>query len=112
MIDPEKREHRIRLRKRFAQSRFEGFHNYEVLEILLFEIIPIRDVKPVAKRLIEKFGSFAQVLDAPAEELIKVKGVGPADIELLGHSQRNDCLLPSKRCGCEPQPNHEDERTG
>lgn len=76
MIDPEKKGHRERLRERFSRSRFEGFHDYEVLEFLLTFIFRQGDVKPIAKDLIKKFGSFAQVLDAPVEELEQVKGMG------------------------------------
>lgn len=70
--------HRERLRERFAKSRFEGFHEYEVLEFLLTFIFRQGDVKPLAKVLINTFGSFAQVLDAPLEELENVKGMGKA----------------------------------
>lgn len=76
MIDPEKKGHRERLRERFSKSRFDGFHDYEVLEFLLTFIFRQGDVKPIAKELIKKFGSFAQVLDAPADELEQVKGMG------------------------------------
>ena len=70
--------HRERLRERFAKSRFDGFHEYEVLEFLLTFIFRQGDVKPLAKELINTFGSFAQVLDAPLEELENVKGMGKA----------------------------------
>jgi DNA repair protein RadC len=69
-------EHRKRLRKRFANSGFEGFHDYEVLEFLLTFIFLQGDVKPVAKELIRTFGSFSKVLDAKPEEIQKVKGMG------------------------------------
>ena len=68
--------HRERLRDRFTKNGFEGFHDYEVLEFLLTFIFRQGDVKPVAKELIKTFGSFAQVLDAPVEQLEKVKGIG------------------------------------
>ncbi len=76
MIDPEKKGHRERLRERFSKSRFDGFHDYEVLEFLLTFIFRQGDVKPIAKDLIKRFGSFAQVLDAPVEELQQIKGMG------------------------------------
>lgn len=70
--------HRERLRQRFAKSGFNGFHDYEVLEFLLTFIFRQGDVKPLAKSLIRKFGSFSKVLDAPVHELEKVKGMGAA----------------------------------
>lgn len=74
----DKAGHRERLRERFAKSGFNGFHDYEVLEFLLTFIFRQGDVKPLAKDLIKKFGSFSKVLDASTEELEKVKGMGSA----------------------------------
>lgn len=70
------RGHRERLRARFVQHGFDGFHDYEVIELLLTYAIPRRDVKPVAKRLLQAFGTLAGVFDAPAVELAQVQGVG------------------------------------
>lgn len=68
--------HRERLRRRFATHGFDGFHDYEVLELLLTYAIPRKDVKPAAKRLLEGFGTLAGVFDAPVFELAQVPGVG------------------------------------
>lgn len=68
--------HRARLRERFEKDKFSGFHDYEVLELLLTYIFRQVDVKPLAKELIKSFGSFSKVLDAPMEELEQVKGMG------------------------------------
>lgn len=68
--------HRERLRERFEQGGFTGFHDYEVLELLLTFIFRQGDVKPLAKELIKTFGSFSKVLDASVEELSTVKGMG------------------------------------
>jgi DNA repair protein RadC len=68
--------HRKRLRQRFLKSGFAGFADYEVVELLLTLAIPRADVKPVAKALLRRFGSFRAILDAPREELRQVKGVG------------------------------------
>ncbi len=73
---PDHLGHRDRLRARFAEGRGEGMADYEFLELLLFRSIPRRDVKPVAKRLIKRFGSFAEVLAAPAHLLTDIEGVG------------------------------------
>lgn len=68
--------HRKRLRERFEKGGVNGFHDYEVLEFLLTFIFKQIDVKPLAKDLLSKFGSFSNVLDSPFEELEKVKGMG------------------------------------
>ncbi len=70
--------HRDRLRERFVQVGAEALADYELLELLLFRAIPRADTKPLAKALIARFGSFAEVLGAPAHLLAEVKGVGPA----------------------------------
>jgi DNA repair protein RadC len=69
--------HRDRLKGRFLRLSDEGLQDYELLEMLLFYSIPRRDTKPIAKALLDRFGSLAGVLDAPYEELLEVKGVGP-----------------------------------
>jgi DNA repair protein RadC len=68
--------HRDRLRQRFAEAGDAALPDYELLELLLFRSIPQRDVKPLAKQLIQHFGSFAEVIGAPAARLTEVKGVG------------------------------------
>ena len=68
--------HRQRLKQRFLDQGAEALADYELLEILLFLAIPRGDVKPLAKGLIARFGSFANVVTAPVEELRSVKGVG------------------------------------
>lgn len=67
--------HRERLRERFSRSGFEGFHDYEVLELLLTYAILRIDVKPIAKRLLKVFGTLAGVFDAPLAELRQVEGM-------------------------------------
>lgn len=73
---PHYMEHRKRLRERFRKTGFEGFQDYEAIELLLTYTIPRRDVKPIAKALIGRFKTFQGVIDAPFEELTKVNGVG------------------------------------
>jgi DNA repair protein RadC len=70
--------HRARLRARFRSAGAEALADYELLELILFRAIPRRDTKPVAKRLIARFGSFGEVLGAPEAHLAEVEGVGPA----------------------------------
>src|SRR5262245_60710514 len=75
--------HRERLRDRFRQAGAEAVSDYELLELVLFRAIPQRDVKPLAKDLIAKFGSFAEVIAAPPQRLAEVKGLGDAAIAEL-----------------------------
>lgn len=75
--------HRKRLRERFERSGFEGFHDHEVLELVLSYAIPRRDVKPLAKQLLEEFKNLAAVFDAPLETLKNVSGVGDHAAVLL-----------------------------
>jgi DNA repair protein RadC len=73
--------HRERLRARFTKGGIEGVQNYELLELLLFNAIPRRDVKPLAKHLIAEFGSFADVINAPQDRLktvtVRIEGKPP-----------------------------------
>jgi DNA repair protein RadC len=75
--------HRQRLRERFRTAGGEAVSDYELLELVLFRAIPQRDVKPLAKLLIEKFGSFAEVIAAPPNLLREVDGLGDAAIAEL-----------------------------
>jgi DNA repair protein RadC len=68
--------HRDRLRQRFLDGGDAALPDYELLELLLFRSIPQRDVKPLAKQLIQHFGSFAEVIGAPVSRLTEVKGIG------------------------------------
>ncbi|MFC5386351.1 DNA repair protein RadC [Aquamicrobium segne] len=70
--------HRERLRERFTASGPSALPDYELLELLLFRLIPRSDTKPVAKALLARFGTLAEVLGAPAHLLQEVKGIGPA----------------------------------
>ncbi len=72
--------HRQRLKDRFKTAGADAFPDYEFLELLLFSVIPRRDTKPLAKRLVAAFGGFDGVLSADAERLAAVPGVGPAII--------------------------------
>ena len=67
--------HRDRLRARFAQGGIEALADYELLELYLYNSIPRRDIKPLAKTLIEKFGNFSDVITAPIDQLVEIKGI-------------------------------------
>jgi hypothetical protein len=58
--DPHYHGHRDRLRARFSEAGGDALPDYELLEIVLFRSIPRRDVKPIAKELIRRFGTFAE----------------------------------------------------
>jgi DNA repair protein RadC len=75
--------HRERLRERFLQGGPEALADYEVLELLLFRAIPRRDVKPIAKMLLKRFGSFGEVIAAPAARLKEVEFIGDAAVTEL-----------------------------
>lgn len=70
--------HRQRLRDRFRKGGAESLPDYELLELVLFRAIPRRDTKDLAKRLLARFGSFAEVVNAPDARLKEVSGVGEA----------------------------------
>ncbi|HKT54856.1 MAG TPA: DNA repair protein RadC [Caulobacteraceae bacterium] len=70
--------HRDRLRQRALAGGLAALPDYELLELYLFRAIPHRDVKPLAKALLARFGSFSGVLGASVAELTTVKGVGEA----------------------------------
>ncbi|SFB11762.1 DNA repair protein RadC [Poseidonocella pacifica] len=72
------KDHRARLRERFLNGGANALPDYELLELMLFRAIPRRDVKPLARHLLEVFGDFNGVLSAPPSRLLKVSGVGPA----------------------------------
>jgi DNA repair protein RadC len=72
--------HRSRLRERFRDAGAEALADYELLELVLFRALPRRDVKPLAKILITRFGSFAEVVAAPRARLAEISGLGEAAI--------------------------------
>jgi DNA repair protein RadC len=68
--------HRERLRARFVNGGADAMPDYELLEMTLFAALPRRDTKPLAKALLARFGSFAEVIAAPRARLLEIKGVG------------------------------------
>jgi DNA repair protein RadC len=68
--------HRQRLREKILKHGPTGLADYELLELILFGAIPRGDVKPIAKELIRRFGSFADVISAEPQRLMEVAGVG------------------------------------
>src|SRR5829696_2374784 len=74
--EPHYHGHRDRLRARFTEAGGDALPDYELLELLLFRSIPRRDVKPVAKELIRRFGTFVETLGAPPARLMEMDGIG------------------------------------
>ncbi|WP_026605872.1 RadC family protein [Methylocapsa acidiphila] len=72
--------HRERLRERFNKGGADALADYELLELILFRAMPRRDVKPLAKALIGRFGSFAEAIAARPERLREIDGLGDAAV--------------------------------
>ncbi len=79
--------HRERVKEKFLKTNFDGWHDYEILEFALFFVLPYKDTKPIAKRLIEKFGSLKEILNSSYTELKKalknIKGAGEHTVVFL-----------------------------
>lgn len=75
--------HRTRVRKKFLASLGRELHDYELLEILLFAASPRQDTKPLAKKLIAKFGNISAVVNADIDLLREVEGVGDSGISAI-----------------------------
>ncbi|MEZ5879844.1 MAG: DNA repair protein RadC [Nitratireductor sp.] len=74
------------MRLKFARSGASAMAEYEILEMLLYRSVRQGDTKPIAKRLIDEFGSLSEVLSAPVARLTEVKGIGEAvalDLKLI-----------------------------
>ena len=103
--------HRQRLKDRFREEGLDHFAEHQVLELLLFYCIPRVDTNLLAHSLLDRFGSLAQVLEAPPEELEKVPGIGPNAATFLSlttavgryyliNRANNHVILPSiEKCG-------------
>ncbi|WP_027257039.1 MULTISPECIES: RadC family protein [Leisingera] len=74
------KDHRARLRERFLQGGAAAMPDYELLELVLFRSIPRRDVKPLARQLLDTFGDFNRVVTASPERLVQIRGIGDAVI--------------------------------
>ena len=94
--------HRQRLRQRFLSAGADALADYELLELVLFRAIPQRDVKPLAKELIARFGSFAEVVAAPPARLKEVRGVGDAVVTELKIVQAAAVKLARQQARAQP----------
>lgn len=84
---PDYTGHRKRLRARFLKVGPEGLADYELLELMLFGAQPRRDVKPLAKALLQRFGSFSEVISADPQAMSEVPGIGESAVIALKSAQ-------------------------
>lgn len=75
--------HRARMKERFLAANGKDLADHELLEMLLYYVIPRRDTNEIAHHLIEEFGSIERVLDAPIDELVTTQGVSAATATYL-----------------------------
>ena len=75
--------HRQRLRARLLTAGPDSVADHELLELVLFLALPRRDTKPVARAMLARFGSFANVIAAPLHELRAIEGMGEAGAAAL-----------------------------
>jgi DNA repair protein RadC len=75
--------HRQRLLERFRKAGADGFHDYELIELLLTYAVRGKDLKPAAKALLERFGSLSGIFNADLLELAAVPGIGPVSAVLI-----------------------------
>ncbi|WP_298986793.1 DNA repair protein RadC [uncultured Roseibium sp.] len=75
--------HRQRLRERFRKTGEQSLADYELLEFLLFSALPRQDTKPIAKALLQRFGSFSAALAAPRERLKEIDGLSDVSVDTL-----------------------------
>ena len=91
--------HRQRLKDRFLLEGLDGFTEVQVLELLLFYVIPQKDTNPIAHALLDRFGSLAKVLDAPLPKLMEVDGIkknAATFLRLMSAVGRSDAISHSK----------------
>ena len=87
--------HRQRLKDRFLREGLDGFTDIQVLELLLFYVVPRKDTNPIAHDLLDRFGSLARVLDASVLKLTEVNGVtenGATFLKLVREIERRYAL--------------------
>ena len=75
--------HRQRVKARVINEGIDSFEDHQILELLLFYCIPMKDTNELAHRLIQHFGDFCKVMEAEPEELEQVEGIGPKSARLI-----------------------------
>ena len=87
--------HRARMRERFRAGGAESFGTHELLEMLLYHVVPVKDVNPLAHALLKEFGSLDGVFSADAAALSRVEGIGPRIAQLLIENGRAAAAIAS-----------------
>lgn len=82
MKDP-RTGHRERMKNKYSEQGDGAFYDYQLLEMLLFYSIPRKDTKPIAKALLETFGSMSNLQKASIQQISSVKGVGEETARLI-----------------------------
>ena len=75
--------HRARMRQKLIEAGPTALLDHELIEMILFIALPRRDTKPIARAMLDRFGSFAEALSAPTQELRQIEGLGEAGIAAL-----------------------------
>ncbi|KMQ51892.1 DNA repair protein RadC [Chitinispirillum alkaliphilum] len=75
--------HRKRLLERYLKAGLSGFHDHEMVELLLTFVIPRKDTKPIARELLNRYGTISKIVNMPAADLAVVKGLGLRSAALL-----------------------------
>lgn len=101
-IDDHRLGHRERLKAKFLNSEFQGFHDYEIIELVLFNAIPRRDVKPLAKTLIKEFGTVESIFAAPKKEILNITGCGENVYYILKLFSKIGCLISREQLNQAP----------
>ncbi len=94
--------HRQRVFQKFMQYGGEVFADYELLELLLMQIIPRKDVKPLAKELLNRFGSLSAIVRAEPEHLKQIKGVGDKTVVFLKTIKTFNLRLSKEKINNQP----------
>lgn len=100
--------HRSRLRARLLKAGPDSLADHEVLEMILFLALPRRDTKPIARALVQRFGSYARAIAAPVDELRAVEGLGEAGAAALKIVQAAALRLVKAEIVYRPILNHWD----
>ena len=90
------------MRERFLKGGADALADYELLELILMLAIPRRDVKPLAKNLIEQFGSYAGVLSADSQTLLNAGGLGDTAVAAIKSVQASALILTRSQASEKP----------